>query len=134
LIDSNPLEAAADTPRQFRIVLDHPRQHLGRRMWRRISAVAGGILVAVGLTASIPAVPASLAVVSFVIGWATTEPGDADRWPAEDVPVRQVLLAWAVVTPVAVGGLRMGLRLVRRNRTLILFLRRFGHDDVDPCD
>ena len=47
----------------------------------------------VGLTASIPAVPASIAVISFVIGWATTEPSDADRWPAEDVPVREVLLA-----------------------------------------
>jgi len=84
----------------------------------------------VGLTASIPAVPATLAVISFVIGWATTEPSDADRWPTADVPVREVILAWAVVTPLAVGGLRTGLRLVRRNRTLILFLRRFGHDDA----
>jgi hypothetical protein len=117
----------------LRIVLDHPRRHLGQRVWRRISTLAGGILLVVGLTASILAVPASLAIISFVIGWATTEPSDADRWPAEDVPVRDVLLAWAVATPLAVGGLRMGLRLVRRNRTLILFLRRFGYDDAQSA-
>jgi hypothetical protein len=34
---------------------------------------------------------------------------------------------------IAVGGLRLGLRLVRRNRTLILFLRRFGYDDAQSA-
>jgi hypothetical protein len=130
VIDSASPEAADEPPRQFSIILDHPRQHLGRRLWRRLSTVAGGILVVVGLTASIAAVPATLAVISFVAGWATTEPSDTDRWPNEDVPVRQVFLAWVVATPLAVGGLRMGLALVRRNRTRILFLRRFGYDEA----
>jgi hypothetical protein len=131
LLSSSTVEA--ETPRPFRIVLDHPRHHLGRRLWRRISTVAGGILLAVGLTASIPAFPATLAVISFVLGWATTEPSDADRWPADDVPVREVLLTWAVTAPLAIVGLRLGLRLVRRNRTLILFLRRFGYDDAQSA-
>lgn len=117
----------------FRIVLDHPHHHVLRRFWRRLSAAGGGLLLAIGLTASIPAVPASLAVLSFVIGWATTEPGDPDRWPADDVPVRDVLLVWAITVPLAIGGSRLGLALVRRHRTLVLFLRRFGHDDAQDA-
>ena len=99
-------------------------------VWRRLSGLAGGLLLVLGLTASIPAVPASLAVISFVIGWVTTEPSDPDPWPADDVPVREIVIAWAVTAPIAVGGLRLGLRLLRRNRTLVLFLRRFGYDDA----
>jgi hypothetical protein len=63
----------------------------------------------------------------------TTEPSDPDAWPSSDVPVQEVLVAWAVTTPIAFGGLRLGLRLVRRNRTLILFLRRFGYDDAQAA-
>ena len=117
----------------IRVVLDHPHRYLGRRLWRRISGLVGAILVVVGLTASIPAVPASLAVISFVIGWATSEPSDPDPWPAKDVPVQEIVVAWAVTTPIAIGGVKGGLRLLRRNRTLILFLRRFGHDDAQSA-
>lgn len=112
----------------FTIALDHPRRHVGRRLWRRISSLLGSLLLVIGLTASIPAVPASFAVVSFVLGWMTTEPSDPDPWPAADVPVREIILAWAVTTPLAIGGVRIGLRLLRRHRTMVLFLRRFGYD------
>jgi hypothetical protein len=115
------------------VVLDHAPRHLARRLWRRISGFAGGFLVVLGLTASIPAIPATLAVFSFVLGWMTTEPSDPDAWPSDDVPVREIIIAWAVTAPIAVGGLRLGLRLVRRNRTLILFLRRFGYDDAQAA-
>lgn len=67
-------------------------------------------------------------MLSFVIGWLATGPSDPDPWPAADVPVREIVLAWAVTTPIAVSGLRVGLRLLRRNRTLVLFLRKFGYD------
>jgi hypothetical protein len=97
-------------------------------VWRRISSLAGGLLLILGLTASIPAVPSSLVVISFVLGWMTTGPTDPDPWPAPDVPVQEIVLAWAVATPVAIAGVKIGLRLLRRNRTLVLFLRRFGHD------
>jgi hypothetical protein len=110
------------------IVLDHPRQHLGARLWRRLHVVAGALLLAVGLIASVPAVPLNLAALGFALGWLTTESTDPDPWPDADVPVRELLLAWAVVTPVALVATRGGLRLLRRNRALILFLRRFGHD------
>ena len=119
-----PFEGAAPHDPRIRIVLDHPNHHLARRAWRRISVLLGGVLVVIGLTASIPAVPASLAVVGLVLGWVTAEP------PPPEVPVRVIVLVWAVTTPLAIGGLRAGLRLVRGNRTLILFLRRFGHDDA----
>jgi hypothetical protein len=93
----------------------------------------GGLLLVLGLTASIPAVPASLAVISFVLGWATTEPSDPDPWPTDDVPVQRIILAWAVVTPIAIGGVRGGLRILRRNRRLVLFLRRFRHDEAQSA-
>ena len=72
----------------------------------------------------------ALAVAGLAIAWASGEP---KRRPADDIPVRQVILVWAVATPVAIGGLRIGLRLVRRNRTLILFLRRFRYDDAQDA-
>jgi hypothetical protein len=72
-------------------------------------------------------------VISFVLGWATTEPSDPDPWPPADVPVREIVLAWAITTPIAVVGLRIGLRLLRRNRTLVLFLRKFGYDDAQSA-
>jgi len=93
----------------------------------------GGLLLVIGLTASIPAVPASLAVISFVLGWVTTDPSDPDPWPAPDVPVREIILVCAVTTPLAIGGVRIGLRLLRRNRTLVLFLRKFGYDDAQSA-
>lgn len=126
-------DAPVEAPRPFSITLDHPHQHLFRRLRRRIGVFAGGVLLAVGLTASIPAVPTSVAVVSFVIGWIATEPSDPDRWPPDDLPVRDVLLVWAIATPLAIGGVRLGLRLVRRHRTLVLFLRRFGYDDAQDA-
>ena len=117
----------------MRVILDHPGRHLGVRLSRRIGDVAGALLLVLGLTASIPAVPATLAVISFVLGWATTEPSDPDPWPTDDVPVQRVVLAWAVVTPIAIGGVRYGLRIVRRNRRLVLFLRRFRHDEAQSA-
>jgi len=122
--------AAEETPRHFRIVLDHSRHHLGRRIGRRVSALAGAFLVVLGLTASIPAIPATVAVAGLAVAWASGEP---NRGPADDIPVREVILVWAVATPLAIGGLRIGLRLVRRNRTLILFLRRFRYDDAQDA-
>jgi len=112
----------------FTIVFDHPRSHIGRRLWRRVSSLFGSLLLVVGLTASIPAVPANLAVVGIVLGWLTTEPSDPDAFPPADMPVPEIFLAWAVLTPLAIGGVRIGLRLLRRHRTMVLFLRRFGYD------
>ena len=47
--------------------------------------------------------------------------------------MREIILAWAVTLPLAIGGVRIGLRLLRRNRTLVLFLRKFGYDDAQSA-
>jgi hypothetical protein len=115
----------------FRIVLDHPHRHLGRRLWRRVTTLVGGVLLMVGLTASVPALPSTFAVGTLGMAWATAEETDPD--PLADIPVREIVLVWAVTAPVAIIGMRSGLRLLRRNRSLILFLRRFGYDDAQSA-
>lgn len=115
----------------LRVIQDYPEHHLGRRLWRRISSIAGGVLLVLGLTASIPALPTTLLVVSFVAGWVAPDP--ADPWPSDDVPARAIVLVWAISTAIAIFGCRFGLRLLRRHRTLVLFLRRFGHDEAQAA-
>jgi hypothetical protein len=112
------------------VVLDHPRQHLARRAWRQLGAFSGGVLLVLGLLASLVAVPTTLAVASFVVGWLSEQEGEADPWPAEDVPVTEIFVAWGISTPIAILGLRLGIRLLRGDRELVLFLRRFGYDDA----
>jgi hypothetical protein len=46
------------------------------------------------------------------------------------VPVGEILLAWGISTPIAILGLTVGIRLLRGERGLVLFLRRFGYDDA----
>lgn len=130
---TQPEESPTRPDPHIRILLDYPKYGLVRRAWRRLGVLVGGLLVFLGLVASIPALPTSLAVVSFVLGWMTTEPDDPDRWPEPDVPVTEIVVVWAITTPLAIGGIRTGLRLLRRNRRLVLFLRRFGHDEAQSA-
>ncbi len=116
-----------------RIVFDHPQGHVGRRLGRSVTSLTGAVLLAIGLIASIPAVPATLAVAGFILGWMTNDPADPNAWPTPDVPVGTIVLVWAVITPLAIGGIRVGLRLLRRYRTLVLFLRRFGYDEAQSA-
>jgi hypothetical protein len=112
------------------VVLDHSRQHLFRRAWRQLGAFWGGALLVVGLAASLVAVPTTLAVASFVFGWLDEPEAGEEPWPAEDVPVGEIFLAWGISTPIAIVGLKIGIRLLRGDRELVLFLRRFGYDDA----
>ena len=56
---------------------------------------------------------------------------DVSGWPQE-LPAwnADLLLATAVSITITVVGLRVGLRLLRGNRKLVLFLRRFGYGDA----
>ena len=85
-------------------------------------------MLTLGLIVSMAAVPASVAVVAFVIVWLGTGPADPD--PFSGVPVGDIVVVWAISTPIAIGAILSGLRLVRRNRRLVLFLRRFGHGEA----
>jgi hypothetical protein len=117
----------------IRIVLDHPRRHAWRRLGRSVSTLAGGLLLVVGLTASIPALPATLAVAGLVVGWIAPDASNPEPWPPPDLPVPELLIGWAVSLCAAIVGIRAGLRLLRRHRTLVLFLRRFGHDEAQSA-
>lgn len=109
-----------------KIVLDHPRRYTFRRLWRRILMVMGAVLLVVGIAASIVAVPANV----LAAAWFLDEDIDIEFEPGRTLSADEVLLAWAVSTPLAFFGVRRGLRLVRGRRSLVLFLRRFGYDDA----
>ncbi len=112
------------------VVLDHPRQHLLRRAWRQLGAFWGGTLLVVGLLASLVALPTTLAVATFVLGRFDEPAAGEEPWPTPEVPVEEIVLAWGISTPIAIVGLMMGPRLLRGERKLVLFLRRFGYADA----
>jgi hypothetical protein len=133
-VSAPPLtEESKERPTAVSVVLDYPRRHLGRRLWRRVSGFAGAVLVVIGLTASIAAVPSSVAVLGFVVGWVAGDESDAEPWPPDDLPMREIWLAWGISTPLAIAGIKGGLGLLRRDRALVLFLRRFGYDDAQSA-
>ena len=88
--------------------------------------VMGAVLLVVGIAASIVAVPANV----LAAAWFLDEDIDIEFEPGRTLSADEVLLAWAVSTPLAFFGVRRGLRLVRGRRSLVLFLRRFGYDDA----
>jgi hypothetical protein len=112
-----------------RIVLDHPRRHLLRRLWQPIATVVGAGLFAVGIAASIVAVPASV----LAIAWLQGENVDIEVTAGRPITANEILLAWAVATPLMFFGISRGLKLVRKGRTLVLFLRRFGYDEAQSA-
>lgn len=114
----------------FEIVLNYPQRRIGRRVWRALVTVTAGLLVLVGLVAAVVAIPATFAVVGFVIGWVTTDPGDPDQFPTDDVPVGPIALVWLVSGAIAIFAGRYGRRWLRDRRGIVLFLRRFGYDDA----
>jgi hypothetical protein len=112
------------------VVLDHPRRHTGALLRRTFTEFAGGALVVLGLLATIAAIPTSLVVVGLI--WVKLAGGDTETepWPPEGLPVLPILGIWAGSTVVALVGLIGGLRMLRSERGVVLFLRRFGYDDA----
>ena len=109
-----------------RVVLDYPRHHIFRRLWRRVMMFAGAVLFAGGIAASVVAVPSTL----LAIAWVMDEDIDIELEPGRTLSADEILLAWAISTPLAILGMKRGRRLVRSGRSLVLFLRRFGYDDA----
>jgi hypothetical protein len=97
-----------------RVVFDHQRKYRLRLAWRVVVAVLGGLLLVAGIVAA--AVPfADLAVRVYLIL-------SGDTVPPISATERDVLV---VASAVALGGLAVGLSLVRGRRRVLLFLRRF---------
>jgi tetratricopeptide (TPR) repeat protein len=104
------------------VVLDYPTRHTLRPLLRRlIGTLAGGALVVAGIVATLGLLPAGFLVLA-ALGDASQ--GDLPGSDAEIFTVAAGLLA------IAVGGWRVGLRLLRGERELVLFLRRFGYHDA----
>jgi hypothetical protein len=112
-----------------RVVLDHPRRHLLRRLWQPLATVVGAVLFAVGIAASIVAVPANVLALAWLVGENVNIELTAER----TLTANEIFLAWAVSTPLMFFGISRGLRLVRKGRTLVLFLRRFGYDEAQSA-
>jgi hypothetical protein len=88
--------------------------------------VAGALLLVLGIAASVVAVPANVLAAAWLLG----EKVDIEISPGRSVTADEVLLVWGISTALAIFGVSRGLRLVRRGRTMVLFLRRFGHDEA----
>lgn len=106
------------------VVLAHRHRHGLRRMRRGMSALIGGLMVGIGLTASVAWIPLIIVFVSH-----TGEEGLANpsRARALSDMAYEVFGASIVIT---VLGLVIGLRLLRGTRKLVLFLRRFGYREA----
>ena len=59
-----------------------------------------------------------------VLGGSEDPANDGNPW------LKEMFLALGISTPIAIVGIRVGLRLLRGERDLILFLRRFGPSDT----
>lgn len=104
------------------IVLDHRGHQTRHSLARMVAWLMGALLVAIGLLASVVAIPSGVITLGDLVG----------RWQHEqvfspDFPVSQVEIAFAVSTTLAFVGLRYGRRSIRGHRGVVLFLRRFGY-------
>src|SRR5262245_22569210 len=93
------------------IVSGYPAPGLVRRLASALVSLLGGVLILVGLLASI--VPVIYIVVVV-----------ADLLTGKRVPAPE--MQFVITTAVAAASLAAGLWLVRGKRRLVLFLRRFG--------
>ena len=108
------------------VVLDHPRSHLFARAWRKVTRAGGAIMLVAGIVASLVAVPATLLAVGWLLEADIAIPLESGLVIGAD----EILFAWLLSTPLAIAGLKHGLRLVRQARALVIFLRRFGDDEA----
>lgn len=109
----------------MRIVFDHPGRQVRSDVGRWIGRLAGSVLVFIGLTATVVAIPAGFVTLGDVINRFQSKP---EQLFEPGFPVRQVEAAFVGALLVAVAGVKYGRRLFRGRRGIVLFLRRFGYD------
>ena len=109
------------------VVLDGPPLRRLRAAWRRAPTVLGALLVGFAALAALPLIALTIAVGIYFFVWLDFRAHPEKVWPEWFEDIRGDLVpVWLLALLVTIGGLILGLRLVRRNRNLLLFLRRFG--------
>ena len=108
-----------------KVVVDLPRPHAARALSQGIRALVGGLLVFVGLMASIAAFP-----LTILFSLSVAIPLVARGHTAAGAPAGLITLAWSIASAITIFGLVVGLRLLRGQRELVLFLRRFGYTEA----
>jgi len=106
------------------VVRDHPQRHLLRRVWRQLVAFSAGLLFVVGSLAACVAFSMGLWLALGLVGSGNDPEADGNPW------LKEILLALAISLPLAIVGIKVGLRMLRGERGLVLFLRRFGDSDA----
>ena len=109
------------------VVLDGPPLRRLRAAWRRAPTVLGALLVGFAAVAALPLIALTIAVGIYFFVWLDFRSHPEKVWPEWFEEIRGDLVpVWLLALLVTIGGVILGLRLVRRNRNLLLFLRRFG--------
>ena len=114
----------------FQIILDQPEGGSSNAVKQALGRTLGRFLIGVALLASTIAVPATIMVVGLTLTWSGgSSPGAAkpSQW---DVPITELVLPWAISMAIVAVALKSGLWLVRRDRGIALFLRRFRYDEA----
>jgi hypothetical protein len=107
------------------MVLDSPHQSVLRGPRQAARTAVGGLLLLLGIVASVPAVILAMPLLAFITnGMKPTVESIDDRLEG------QLALIGVVSIVIAIVGGVMGLSLLRGRRQLVLFLRRFGYDDA----
>lgn len=112
----------APTPR---VLFDYAGHQARSQIGRLLARLIGSLMVVVGLTATVIAIPTGLVTMADIV---TTWQGEHDETFSADFPLREVEAAFVAATAAAIAGLKYGRRLVRGHRSIVLFLRRFGYD------
>jgi hypothetical protein len=110
------------------VVWDGPPGPRLRAVSRRVPSVLGAILVCFGAAAVLPLLTLTIAVGIYLIVWLDFRNHPEKVWPDWFQGVRGSLVPlWLLALVATTVGVVLGLRLLRGNRHLILFLRRFGY-------
>ena len=110
------------------VVSDGPPGRRLRVAWRRAPTIFGAVLVCVGATVVLPLIFLSLAVGFYLIAWIDFQSHPEKVWPDWFQDIRGSLVPiWISALVVTVTLFVVGFKLLRANRNLVLFLRRFGY-------